>query len=81
MCQLVHGNRQVLALFDPKTSNLFQKRHPHTVSVNSETPGVSRNILLHSEDVLAHVNSEVRRIDWISFGHKHKQLLLLAACV
>jgi hypothetical protein len=75
------NQHHVLALFNPKTSILFQIRHPYTGSVNSEKPGDSKNVVLHCENVLAHVNSEVRRIDCISFGHKHKPLLLLAVCI
>ncbi len=40
------------ALFNPKTTTLVQKRHPYTGNLNSETPGDSKNALLHCEDVL-----------------------------
>ena len=39
-----------VALFNPKTSFLIQKRHPYTG--NSETPGDSKNAFLHWGDVL-----------------------------
>ncbi len=33
-----------LALFNPKTSNVIQKRHPYTGNLNSQTSGDSKNV-------------------------------------
>ena len=33
---------------------LIQKHHPYTRNLNSETSGDSRNVFLHSGDVIAH---------------------------
>jgi len=41
-----------VALFNPKTSILIQKRHPYTGNLNSETSGDSKNAFLHWGDVL-----------------------------
>ncbi len=41
-----------LALFNPQTPILIQKRHPCTGNLNSETLGDSKNAFLHWGDVL-----------------------------
>jgi len=41
-----------LALFNPETLILIQKRHPYAGNLNSETPGDSKNAFLHWGDVL-----------------------------
>ncbi len=40
-----------VALFNPETSILIQKRHPYTVNLNSETSGDSKNAFLRCGDV------------------------------
>ena len=42
-----------MALFNPETPILIQKRHPYTGNLNSETSGDSKNGFLHCGDVLA----------------------------
>ncbi len=37
------------ALFNPETSMFIQKRHPSTGTVNSGTPGDSKNVILHRD--------------------------------
>ena len=37
--------RNTAALFNPKTTILIQKRHPHTGYLNRETSGDSKNAL------------------------------------
>ncbi len=46
--------RYPLALSNPKTSVLIQKRRPYTENLNSETPGDSKNTFLHWGDVSVH---------------------------
>ena len=41
-----------IAVFNPETSILIQKRHPYTGSLISETPGDSKNAFLQQGDVL-----------------------------
>ncbi len=42
-----------MALFNPETLVLIQKRHPYRGNLNSETPGDSKTRFLHWGDVLA----------------------------
>ncbi len=42
-----------VALFNPETSILIQKRHPYTGNLNSEMLGDSKNVFQHWGDVLA----------------------------
>ncbi len=50
-------NNDVVALFNPETSILIQKRHPYTGNLVSEKSGDSKNAFLHCGDVLAMHNS------------------------
>ena len=45
-CCFITAVLLVLALLDPKTTALIQKRHPYTGKLNSETPGNSQNAFL-----------------------------------
>lgn len=50
---MMHMSRHdASALFNPVTSIVFQKCHPYTGNVISETLGDSQNALLHWGDVL-----------------------------
>ena len=46
----VTSPRSPLALFNPETSILIQKRHPYTGNLNRETSGDSKNAFLHFAD-------------------------------
>ncbi len=61
----------MLALFNPKTSILIQKRHPYTGNRNSEMPGNSINAFLHCGDVLGEGDLEGDDRSWVHNGIMH----------
>ena len=50
----VHYLQKHAALFTPETAISCQKRHPYPGSLNSGTPGDSKNAFFHWGDVLGH---------------------------
>ncbi len=50
-----------LALLNPETSDLIQKRHPYAGIINSETSGDSKNAFLHCGDAVGVIRGANRR--------------------
>ncbi len=55
LCYVTVRTVASIALFNPETSILTQKRHPYTGNSNSDTSGDSKNACLRCGDVLGHI--------------------------